>query len=68
MYNIIYFVIVWDILSNITIFHKSYKFINYSICIKHPSYSQTGDGPGMGLAWGCDLSYDYVKINAEYTT
>ncbi|MFN9866367.1 MAG: bifunctional ornithine acetyltransferase/N-acetylglutamate synthase, partial [Pseudanabaena sp.] len=19
-------------------------------------------------AWGCDLSYDYVKINAEYTT
>lgn len=28
----------------------------------------TGDGPGSGLAWGCDLSYDYVKINAEYTT
>ncbi|XP_057778945.1 arginine biosynthesis bifunctional protein ArgJ, chloroplastic isoform X2 [Salvia miltiorrhiza] len=27
-----------------------------------------GDGPGMGQAWGCDLSYDYVKINAEYTT
>nr|KAJ0220940.1 hypothetical protein LSAT_V11C200091340 [Lactuca sativa] len=27
-----------------------------------------GDGPGTGLAWGCDLSYDYVKINAEYTT
>ncbi|XP_073152881.1 arginine biosynthesis bifunctional protein ArgJ, chloroplastic isoform X1 [Henckelia pumila] len=27
-----------------------------------------GDGPGSGLAWGCDLSYDYVKINAEYTT
>lgn len=27
-----------------------------------------GDGPGQGLAWGCDLSYDYVKINAEYTT
>ncbi len=27
-----------------------------------------GDGPGKGLAWGCDLSYDYVKINAEYTT
>jgi N-acetylglutamate synthase/N-acetylornithine aminotransferase len=19
-------------------------------------------------AWGCDLTYDYVKINAEYTT
>ena len=27
-----------------------------------------GDGPGSGSAWGCDLSYDYVKINAEYTT
>lgn len=27
-----------------------------------------GDGPGAGIAWGCDLSYDYVKINAEYTT
>lgn len=27
-----------------------------------------GDGPGRGTAWGCDLSYDYVKINAEYTT
>lgn len=27
-----------------------------------------GEGPGSGKAWGCDLSYDYVKINAEYTT
>ncbi|MEO0456995.1 MAG: bifunctional ornithine acetyltransferase/N-acetylglutamate synthase [Cyanobacteria bacterium P01_A01_bin.114] len=27
-----------------------------------------GAGPGQGVAWGCDLSYDYVKINAEYTT
>jgi glutamate N-acetyltransferase/amino-acid N-acetyltransferase len=27
-----------------------------------------GDGDGAGSAWGCDLSYDYVKINAEYTT
>jgi glutamate N-acetyltransferase/amino-acid N-acetyltransferase len=27
-----------------------------------------GSGPGEGVAWGCDLSYDYVKINAEYTT
>ncbi len=27
-----------------------------------------GDGTGVGKAWGCDLSYDYVKINAEYTT
>ena len=27
-----------------------------------------GNGSGNGIAWGCDLSYDYVKINAEYTT
>jgi len=27
-----------------------------------------GAGEGKGVAWGCDLSYDYVKINAEYTT
>ena len=27
-----------------------------------------GNGLGRGKAWGCDLSYDYVKINAEYTT
>lgn len=27
-----------------------------------------GSGSGTGTAWGCDLSYDYVKINAEYTT
>ena len=27
-----------------------------------------GNGNGSSVAWGCDLSYDYVKINAEYTT
>ena len=27
-----------------------------------------GSSSGTGIAWGCDLSYDYVKINAEYTT
>ncbi|MEO6863055.1 MAG: bifunctional ornithine acetyltransferase/N-acetylglutamate synthase [Microcoleus sp.] len=27
-----------------------------------------GNGGGFAKAWGCDLSYDYVKINAEYTT
>ncbi|KAK9154254.1 hypothetical protein Sjap_001734 [Stephania japonica] len=27
-----------------------------------------GNGQGCSQAWGCDLSYDYVKINAEYTT
>ncbi|MFY8149783.1 MAG: bifunctional glutamate N-acetyltransferase/amino-acid acetyltransferase ArgJ [Prochlorococcaceae cyanobacterium] len=27
-----------------------------------------GDGPGQGVAWGCDLSDQYVRINADYTT
>jgi glutamate N-acetyltransferase/amino-acid N-acetyltransferase len=27
-----------------------------------------GAGPGLGLAWGCDLSDQYVRINADYTT
>ena len=25
-------------------------------------------GDGQATAWGCDITYDYVKINAEYTT
>ncbi|WP_044748699.1 bifunctional ornithine acetyltransferase/N-acetylglutamate synthase [Bacillus alveayuensis] len=25
-------------------------------------------GEGTGIAWGCDLTYDYVKINASYRT
>lgn len=29
---------------------------------------QVGKGPGEAKAWGCDLSYKYVEINAEYTT
>ena len=27
-----------------------------------------GSGPGEGRAWGCDLSDQYVRINAGYTT
>lgn len=26
------------------------------------------NGKGTGKAWGCDLSYEYVKINANYRT
>ncbi|AFZ34684.1 glutamate N-acetyltransferase [Stanieria cyanosphaera PCC 7437] len=31
-----------------------------SVCI--------GNGSGTSTAWGCDLTYKYVEINAEYTT
>ncbi len=27
-----------------------------------------GEGKGRAVAWGCDLTYDYVKINADYRT
>ena len=27
-----------------------------------------GDGPYGATAWGCDLTYDYVKINGDYRT
>lgn len=39
---------------------KDSKFIDIHVCL--------GEGDGEHTAWGCDLSYDYVKINAEYTT
>jgi glutamate N-acetyltransferase/amino-acid N-acetyltransferase len=29
---------------------------------------EVGAGPGEGRAWGCDLSDQYVRINADYTT
>ena len=29
---------------------------------------QVGTGPGFGSGWGCDLSDQYVRINADYTT
>lgn len=29
---------------------------------------QCQDGTAEGTAWGCDLTYDYVKINGDYRT
>jgi glutamate N-acetyltransferase/amino-acid N-acetyltransferase len=29
---------------------------------------RVGSGPGRARVLGCDLSYEYVRINAEYTT
>ena len=34
--------------------------VSISVCI--------GSGSGISVAWGCDLTYKYVEINAEYTT
>ena len=27
-----------------------------------------GDGEACSVAWGCDLTYEYVKINGDYRT
>lgn len=29
---------------------------------------ELNDGNGEAVAWGCDLTYDYVKINGDYRT
>lgn len=29
---------------------------------------ECGEGTACGTAWGCDLTYDYVKINGDYRT
>jgi acetylglutamate kinase len=29
---------------------------------------ELGAGAGKSTAWGCDLTYDYVKINADYSS
>ena len=29
---------------------------------------KVGNGNGSAIAWGCDLTYDYVKINGDYRT
>ncbi|PLR78846.1 N-acetylglutamate synthase [Bacillus sp. V3-13] len=31
-------------------------------------FVDVNEGDGVGKAWGCDLTYDYIKINASYRT
>ena len=41
------------------------------VIMKNSSFKVTCDlglGEGNYTSYGCDLSYDYVKINAEYRT
>ena len=33
-----------------------------------PDPLHPGAGAGRATAWGCDLGYDYVKLNADYTS
>lgn len=48
---------------------KTYKVARQ--LLKSPHIRMTVNlslGDGEATAWGCDLTYDYVRINAEYTT
>ncbi|MFJ7936198.1 bifunctional ornithine acetyltransferase/N-acetylglutamate synthase [Sporosarcina sp. NPDC096371] len=41
------------------------------VYLKQPEVKFTVElhqGNGQGIAWGCDLTYDYVQINATYRT
>jgi glutamate N-acetyltransferase/amino-acid N-acetyltransferase len=41
------------------------------VALSHPRLDiaiDLGAGDGAGHAWGCELSADYVRINADYTT
>ncbi len=40
-------------------------------CMQRPAFRirvSLGDGPGEATYWTCDLSHDYVAINADYRT
>jgi glutamate N-acetyltransferase / amino-acid N-acetyltransferase len=59
---------LWRLQGNVpTVFEREAATVQF---IQHPVVMRVkiGSGAGQGTAWGCDLSYDYVKINAEYTT
>ena len=35
-------------------------------CLPIEIFVTLEDGKAEGQAWGCDLTYDYVKINGDY--
>ena len=37
-----------------------------NIMIEIKNFSKIYNGEYEAEAWGCDLTYDYVKINADY--
>ena len=38
------------------------------MCIRDRVKVDMGTGEASAKAWGCDLTYDYVKINGDYRT
>ena len=41
---------------------------NNTYTVKVTYVYNLNDGEGKATAWGCDLTYDYVKINGDYRT
>ena len=46
-----------------TLAFAGYERSTYLINMDFPRF---GTGEGKAIAWGCDLTYDYVKINGDY--
>jgi acetylglutamate kinase len=49
----------------------SHDLTSLRLKLREPEVSVTVNlnaGPASATAWGCDLSYDYVKINADYSS
>ncbi len=61
-------------LQNITLFDCAVLEFDRSVVSRAMQASEVlvqidlRQGSGRGVAWGCDLTENYVKINAEYTT
>ena len=48
-----------------------YEEAQAAACMQKPEFRlrvQVGPGPGTALFWTCDLSHNYVSINADYRT
>lgn len=63
-------------INNITLYSKGKsEDVNLESISKNMEFSKKiiidvflGEGDCSWTAWGCDLSYDYIKINADYTS
>jgi len=54
--------------NDVSTYMKKRKNGAYLIEDSIPLILKVGDGKGVAMSWGCDLSDQYVHINADYTT
>ena len=51
------------------LFRSDYSEEEATKILSEPEVTATADikmGSAQATAWGCDLTFDYVKINADY--